>query len=515
MRIALVARAGEDADTTAILRVRSALEGRGHDCHLFLSGPAGDAVAARARPPASRVTVTSASPAASREFLGLVPVVELAEALADAAAAGARVAAHGVDRFDVVHAWSPGFETFFLPIDCPVVLRVEQLLASVRSAYDRPPTAIDAIIERLEHAAIDRAGACYATSDRLSRAVSSRRGSDVEVVLPTGPDPFADGPTDPGWADRTGLGGHSGLVVLGPLCRLGGSDLVIDALDQVLASRPELHAHFVGADRGAWPRALHAAGAAKDRLHLHARPAPHRLLPMLARSEVVVFPDVSGALPSTVLDALAVGTPVVAARGGACEGLVIPQTGLLLSLVDREPAALARALRHRLPRSRVGADLRAASALEARDCESIDRLERCLEEAVRRGRQAPAAVAWPDLVVDHRHAVDSLDPRVRDLATRIAQRAERRVVVYGAGLTGRHLASELRRLDVEVVAFVDRDPRLRGRSVDDIPVVALDEALTSAEPVFAVGSLGSVDAIRRMIARVATARGITCRVYSA
>jgi glycosyltransferase involved in cell wall biosynthesis len=49
---------------------------------------------------------------------------------------------------------------------------------------------------------------------------------------------------------------------------------------------------------------------------------------------------------------------------------------------------------------------------------------------------------------------------------------ERRVIVWGAGRTGRRLAAQLLRRGAPLAAFVDIDPRKQGRSLRGLPIVA-------------------------------------------
>jgi FlaA1/EpsC-like NDP-sugar epimerase len=65
----------------------------------------------------------------------------------------------------------------------------------------------------------------------------------------------------------------------------------------------------------------------------------------------------------------------------------------------------------------------------------------------------------------------------RGIGSFVGRRNQSRVVIIGAGRSGRSLLRELRETPGErVVAFVDDDPTLRGRRIQGVPVVSgLDE----------------------------------------
>jgi sugar O-acyltransferase (sialic acid O-acetyltransferase NeuD family) len=66
----------------------------------------------------------------------------------------------------------------------------------------------------------------------------------------------------------------------------------------------------------------------------------------------------------------------------------------------------------------------------------------------------------------------------RIFRTSMERSDERRIAVYGAGGFGREIAAAMRaspgRSDVNVVCFVDDDENLRGKIVDDVPVLNMD-----------------------------------------
>jgi glycosyltransferase involved in cell wall biosynthesis len=88
---------------------------------------------------------------------------------------------------------------------------------------------------------------------------------------------------------------------------------------------------------------LRARLEGRDRVELLGRVAHDEIPPLLARSHVLAQPSTLEPLGQALLEAMAVGRPVVATRIGGPPELVPPGAGLLVDPLD--VAALARALR--------------------------------------------------------------------------------------------------------------------------------------------------------------------------
>lgn len=86
-----------------------------------------------------------------------------------------------------------------------------------------------------------------------------------------------------------------------------------------------------------------------------------------------------------------------------------------------------------------------------------------------------------------------------------------RTVVWGAGPTGRRLARALEREGVKPAAFVDIDPRLRGRTRRGVPVLDPEELpawlVSGAVVLAAVASRGAREAIRSRLAAMGLVEG--------
>jgi glycosyltransferase involved in cell wall biosynthesis len=116
----------------------------------------------------------------------------------------------------------------------------------------------------------------------------------------------------------------------------------VRALPRILAGRPDAAAWIVGDGplRGAVEQAVAASGlAARVRFLGLRKDVPA----VLSASDIAVHSSIREGLPRTVLEALAVGTPVVAtAVGGVRDVLADGLNGLLVPPED--PAALAGAV---------------------------------------------------------------------------------------------------------------------------------------------------------------------------
>jgi glycosyltransferase involved in cell wall biosynthesis len=135
------------------------------------------------------------------------------------------------------------------------------------------------------------------------------------------------------------------VLYFGRLERRKGVDTWIDALPAVLASRPSLHAVFVGDDGGMQGRLF--ADIAREQCaeywpRLHFLPEmPHaRLFPIVVRARMVVMPSRSESLANACLEAMALGRPVVATNGTGLSELITDSVdGFLIDPGDA--AALA------------------------------------------------------------------------------------------------------------------------------------------------------------------------------
>jgi glycosyltransferase involved in cell wall biosynthesis len=137
-----------------------------------------------------------------------------------------------------------------------------------------------------------------------------------------------------GFRRRRGWG--SFLLSVGRLDRVKRGDFLIQALTRLPA---ELRLVFVGPDAGCretW-RALAASLGLKDRALLIEELSDHELTLAYCASTAVVMASLYEGLPTVLLEAMALGTPVIAARSGGVPYLIEHEVnGLLYAGGDLE-----------------------------------------------------------------------------------------------------------------------------------------------------------------------------------
>ena len=123
-----------------------------------------------------------------------------------------------------------------------------------------------------------------------------------------------------------------------------------------------------------------------DRVHFLGAQSRERVLELFRAADASLLSSSWENFPHTIVEALAVGTPVLATRvGGVAEVVHDGENGLLVPAGDRD--ALAASIRRFFDDDALRERLRAAAAgsVRAFDRDTVfARLERALEEAVRR-----------------------------------------------------------------------------------------------------------------------------------
>ncbi len=177
-----------------------------------------------------------------------------------------------------------------------------------------------------------------------------------------------DGVADPGVADpdararvRASLrvGDDDTLAVsAAPMRRDAGHELLLDAVEAASTAAPLVVALAGDGPLRPWLESRVAAtDALRDRVRFVHR--HHDARDLLAAADLVLHTSASGALPTTLLRALAAGVPVVATRVGGVPEIVTTGTGVLVPLQPRPIAdALVALAAAPLQRERLGAAAR-------------------------------------------------------------------------------------------------------------------------------------------------------------
>jgi glycosyltransferase involved in cell wall biosynthesis len=200
-------------------------------------------------------------------------------------------------------------------------------------------------LERRAYREIERALAPLASrvvcvceaEGRLARAVGP---ADRVRIVHNGIEPAGDCPTDPRMLDLARRGAV--LCALTQLRPGKGLETLLDALPTVLAGHPRLQDAIwgEGPDEGALRARARSLGVEEA---VHFLGGCDRPLEVLRGSQIFVHPSLAESFPYTILEAMAVGLPIVASDvGGIGEALLDGEQGLLTAPGDRY--ALARAL---------------------------------------------------------------------------------------------------------------------------------------------------------------------------
>lgn len=188
------------------------------------------------------------------------------------------------------------------------------------------------------------------------------------------------------------------ILSVGRLEHVKGHDVLLDAL-AILARAVHVRAVIVGEGRQRGELEEQAARLGIGDRVLFAGSVPHEsLAAWYSAADVFCLPSRSEGHPNVLVEALACGTPAVAAAVGAAGEVLSPECGLLVPPED--PSALATALAAALARSwdHVRVRSRVASRSWERVAESVRAVH---EEAVRRhagvaGQAAPERAAVDD-----------------------------------------------------------------------------------------------------------------------
>ncbi|MEE2637942.1 MAG: glycosyltransferase [Acidobacteriota bacterium] len=256
---------------------------------------------------------------------------------------------------------------YFLPIGVTGVRRARRLVFSriYRSIY----RGCDRVIAVSRYVADDLATrpGVRVSQDRI-RVIEN--GVDID-------DPDRVIPTEMGSSDRWGSGSPR-IAVVANFFPIKGHRFLIRAIPSVLAVFPD--ARFVLAGDG---ESRPAVTALAERLGVRQRVSftgeIKDSLDLMRASDLVVLPSVSEGLPVTLVEAMAIGRPVVTTRAGGIPEVVEDDVSARI-VPPRDPDALGRAMVELLTQPELAQTLCTQAKRVAHGRFSADRMVRRIEE---------------------------------------------------------------------------------------------------------------------------------------
>lgn len=281
------------------------------------------------------------------------------------------------ERVDVTHSY-----LFHPNVLAPIASRlagVDAVLASKRS-LDRYPRRLPRYACRLGNAL---AGRIMVNAEAIARFAAAEEGCplDKTVVIPNGVREEAlQAPADAA-AKRRELGLPPEAPVVGAVSRLAwkkGIAHLVEAAPRLLEAVPEARVVIAGdgALRGELEAQAAALGVGERVIFLGARPDS---IELMAAFDVFVLPSVIEGMSNALLEAMAVGRPVVATDvGGNPEVVVDGETGFLVSPGD--PRHLASSVIKLLQAPELAAEMGAAGRRRVVARYRVDVMTRRIED---------------------------------------------------------------------------------------------------------------------------------------
>jgi len=159
------------------------------------------------------------------------------------------------------------------------------------------------------------------------------------------------------------------ILYVGRLTILKGLHDLFQAMETLTAQDPNVHLYCIGGTVvGQGHGKLSIAPALEDHIHLLGAQPTEIVARWMAAADVFCLPSYTEGCPNVVIEAIAMGTPVVATDVGGIPELVTPESGLLVP--PRQPEQLASALKQALTRDW---DRAANSGVLRRGWESVGR----------------------------------------------------------------------------------------------------------------------------------------------
>jgi teichuronic acid biosynthesis glycosyltransferase TuaC len=139
---------------------------------------------------------------------------------------------------------------------------------------------------------------------------------------------------------------HRTILFVGRLAPAKGTVVLMDAFRLLAAEDPALRLIFVGEGEDRHIRKFMTASGLQDRIRLMGACTGPQIAQLLAAADLLCLPSFSEGCPNVILEATAVGCPVVASNVGGIPEIVTSDVGVLMDV--NSPETLAAALRSAL-----------------------------------------------------------------------------------------------------------------------------------------------------------------------
>src|SRR5262249_20856408 len=272
------------------------------------------------------------------------PAAERLIALGGIAAAARRL------RPDVVHAAEWDAEAWWVArwTRVPVVTRLATPTFVLEELNEGAPDPDTAFVRRLEREQAQHSTAVYGPTRAIVDRLAADWGLRAVEVIPNAVDLDAIR-RDARAAPPPVALPRRYVCFFGRLERRKGIEALADALADVLAARPDVHAVLIGRDVGGplMERVDATLVPVRDRVHMTGELPREQALAIVAGAEVVALPSLWESFGYVCVEAMALGRPVVASRaGGLAEIVEDGVSGLLVRPGDAEAlgAAIGRLL---------------------------------------------------------------------------------------------------------------------------------------------------------------------------
>ncbi|MBI5739844.1 MAG: glycosyltransferase family 4 protein [Nitrospirae bacterium] len=215
------------------------------------------------------------------------------------------------------------------------------LVCSMRGSDVNVYPHYDRITMMCSRKVISSADQLVSVSNALKEA-AEKIGSPKKAIrtIHNGCDPelfFRDADARTRYREKLGISGNDVVIIfVGELKKNKGVFELTAALKRLVPRRPSLHAIILGSGPGqsVIQKEIYAGGMEK-RVHLPGNQPHSDISKWLSASDIFVLPSHYEGLPNAVLEAMACGLPVIAARvGGIPEAVADGETGLLIDSKD-------------------------------------------------------------------------------------------------------------------------------------------------------------------------------------